>query len=191
MRTIAAIFVTLSLGCCACAGSHAENITCRIEEETVQRFSDAVFPMVLTGKKRVTVKILGAAVSQDFPWEATVSKPVITINQESQTFSADVRVDSVSAFWEGKVAGRLVISYDPKKNVVIIQVADAIVPVTIGAITVEIDVSKEIPDLSFQVMSPQLTIPFRGKTIRVQTKPHIEFEDGAIVVKTDVAFAVK
>ena len=59
------------------------------------------------------------------------------------------------------------ISYDPKKNVVIIQVADAIVPVTIGAITVEIDVSKEIPDLSFQVMSPQLTIPFRGKTIRV------------------------
>ena len=57
-------------------------------------------------------------------------------------------------------------------------------PVTIGAITVEIDVSKEIPDLSFQVMSPQLTIPFHGKTIRVQTKPHIEFEDGAIVVKT-------
>ena len=66
-RTIAAIFVTLSFGCCVYAGSYAENITCRIEQETVQRFSDAVFPMVLTGKKRVTVKILGAAVSRDGP----------------------------------------------------------------------------------------------------------------------------
>ncbi len=78
-----------------------------------------------------------------------------------------------------------------EKNAVIIQVADAIVPVTIGPTTLKIDVSKEIPDLLFQVMSPQLTIPFRGKTSRVQTKSHIEFEDGANVVKTDVAFAVK
>ena len=67
MRTIAAIFVTLSLGCCVYAGLHAENITCRIEQKTVQRFSDAVFPMVLNGKKRVTVKISGAAVSRDVP----------------------------------------------------------------------------------------------------------------------------
>ena len=64
-------------------------------------------------------------------------------------------------------------------------------PVTIGPITVEIDVAKEVPDLPFQVMVPQLTIPFRNKKIRVQTNPQIEFEDGAIVVKTDVAFAVK
>jgi len=42
-------------------------ITCRIEQKTVQRFSDAVFPMVLNGKKRVTVKITGAAVSRDVP----------------------------------------------------------------------------------------------------------------------------
>ena len=191
MGNIAAILATLSLCWYSCAGVQAENITCRIEQETVQRFSDAVFPMVLTGKKRVTVGILGAAVSQDVPWKATVAKPVITINQESQTFSADVRVDSVAAFWEGKVAGRLVIFYDPKKNAVIIQVVDAIVPVTIGPITVEIDVAKEVPDLPFQVMVPQLTIPFRNKKIRVQTNPQIEFENGAIVVKTDVAFAVK
>ena len=115
MGNIAAILATLSVCWYSCAGVQAENITCRIEQETVQRFSDAVFPMVLTGKKRVTVGILGAAVSQDVPWKATVAKPVITINQESQTFSADVRVDSVAAFWEGKVAGRLVIFYDPKK----------------------------------------------------------------------------
>ena len=98
----------------------------------MQRFSDAVFPMVLTGKKRVTVKILGAAVSQDFPWEATVSKPVITINQESQTFSADVRVDSVSAFWEGKVAGRLVISYNPKKMPLLFRSQTRLCPLRSG-----------------------------------------------------------
>lgn len=191
MSNIAAIFATLSLCCYACTGAHAENITCRIEQDAVQLFSDAVFPLVLTGNKRVTVEILGAAVWQEVPWKATVSKPVITINQESQTFSADVKVESVAAFWEGKVAGRLVISYDQKKSAVVIHVADAIVPVTVGPIALEIDVSKEVPDLPFQVMMPQLTIPFRNKKIRVQTKPQIEFEDGAIVVKTDVVFAVR
>ena len=189
MRNGTAAMVWLAWSVCGmCAG---ENITCRLEQEVVQQFSDAVFPMVMAGKKRVSVQVLGASVSQDIPWKATITRPVITISADSQAFSADVKVDSVAASWQGKVNGRLVISYDEKRNAVVIHVADAIVPVTVGPITLEIDVSKEVPDLPFQVMVPEMSIPFRGKKIRVETRPHIEFEDSAIVVKTDVAFTAK
>jgi len=41
-------------------------------------------------------------------------------------------------------------------------------------------------------MVPEMSIPFRDKKIRVKTtKPRIEFEDSAIVVKTDVEFATE
>jgi len=189
MRNGTAAMVWLAWSVCGmCAG---ESITCRIEQEVVQQFSDAVFPMVMAGKKRVSVQVLGASVSQDIPWKATVTRPVITISADSQAFSADVKVDSVAASWQGKVNGRLVISYDEKRNAVVIHVADAIVPVTVGPLTLEIDVSKEVPDLPFQVMVPEMSIPFRGKKIRVETRPHIEFEESAIVVKTDVTFTAK
>ena len=176
----------------ACEICADENITCRIEQKVVQQFSDTVFPMVMTGKKRVAVKVLGAAVSQDIPWKATISNPIITINADSQTFVADVKVDSLSASWKGEVNGHLIISYDEKRNAVIIHVADAIVPVTVGPLTLEIDVSEEVPELPFQIMVPEMSIPFRDKIIRVKTtKPRIEFEDSAIVVKTDVEFTTE
>ena len=176
----------------ACEICADENITCRIEQKVVQQFSDTVFPMVMTGKKRAAVQVLGASVSQDIPWKATISNPIITINADSQIFAADVKVNSLSTSWKGEVNGGLIISYNEKRNAVVIHVTDAIVPVTVGPLTFEIDVSKEVPDLPFQIMVPEMSIPFRDKKIRVKTtKPRIEFEDSAIVVKTDVEFATE
>lgn len=191
MRHAKLVSAWVGLVCLTCTAGQAQGITCRIEQQVVQQFSDTVFPMVMTGKKRLSVDVLGASVTQDVPWKATISDPIITITKDTQTFSADVNVEAVATTWQGKVNGQLAIDYDAKRNAVVVQVIDAIVPVKVGPISMEIDVSKEVPDLPFQVMVPDLTIPFRGKKIRVQTTPDIKCEDGAVVVTSDVAFTKK
>ena len=175
----------------ACAAGQAQGINCRIEQDVVQQFTDVVFPMALTGKKRLSVVVLGASVTQEVPWKATVTDPVITITKDSQAFTADVEVEAVATKWRGKVNGQLAIEYDEKQNAVVVKVTDAVVPVSVGPLTMEIDVSKEVPDLPFQVVVPDMKIPFKDKKIQMRTTPTIECEDGAVVVKTDVVFTKK
>jgi len=191
MRYTAIAIAWLGLVWSACATSQAQSITCRIEQDVVQQFTDKVFPMELEGKKKLSVGVLGTSATTEVPWKANVTRPRITITKDSQTFTAHVVAEAVGAKWEGDVNGKLKIDYDAKKNCVVVQVTDAVVPVSVGPLTMEIDVSKEVPDLPFQVMVPDLTIPFRGKKIRVQTTPHLECEDGAVVVTSDVVFTIK
>lgn len=185
-------FAALLLAASLPTAAHAEeDMTCRIGQSAVQKFATAVFPMEFEGTKTVGVNILGAEVTQDVPWRAIVSNPVITIGQQDRTFSADVVVESGGLTWNGRVDGKLNIEYVQKKRVVLIKVVDAIVPVTLGPLTMQIDVAKEIPDLPFSVALPDMVIPFRGHKIAVLTRPRLTFVEGAIVVGTETAFRVQ
>lgn len=166
----------------------ADDITFRIEERVIKDFCEAVFPIRLKGRKRVGITVLGKSVSQEVPWTAIVRSPRIKISRAEQAFVADVEVEASGLKWKGDVAGKLEARYDTKDEAIVISVADAVVPVTVGPLTIDIDVAKEVPELPFAFPVPQITLPTQGKKVRVVTDPEIGFDDGVVVVSSKVSF---
>ena len=166
-------------------GIAAEDVVCRISEAAVQKFADVVFPMEVSGTK----KIAGAALAGGVPWKATVSKARISVGRDARTFVAHVRAQAAGVTWEGDVQGKLQIDYTAKTNMLTVRVRDAIVPIDAGIIKVDLDVSDDLPVFGFHVAMPEASIPERKKKFRVESAPTIEFEDGAVLVKSDVRFS--
>jgi len=177
--TVAAL-VTGNISC------FAEDVVCRISEAAVQKFADVVFPMEISGTK----KLAGAALAGGVPWTAKVTQPKISVGKGQRTFVAHVRAQAAGVTWEGDVQGKLLIDYDAKKNLLTVRVRDAIVPIDAGIVKVDLDVSDDLPVFAFSVAMPEASMPDRKKVIRAQTAPIIEFEDGAVLVKSDVRFVV-
>ncbi len=164
------------------------DVACRITAKAIQKFAACVFPMDFRGTKDIQVAVLGATVKKEIPWEARVSNPVIKLSRDSQTFSADVKAVAGGVPWTGKVDGTLELSYSKKQRAVVVAVKNAIVPVRVGPIAVEIDVAKEIPELPFAIPMPELEFPFRDERILVTTEPSLRFVDNAVVVVTNTTF---
>jgi hypothetical protein len=160
----------------------------RIDERAIAAFCEAVFPMQLEGKKRVGVTVLGKTVSKEMPWTATVRSPKVDISRKEQTFVAEMEVQSAGLKWRGDVAGTLEAHYDAEREAIVISIADAVVPVTVGPLQVAIDVAKEVPELPFAFPLPEVTVPVHGKQVRVVTIPDVGFDEGAVVVTGSLSF---
>lgn len=184
MRTLVHVVAVVGL-VLGSRGTAGEDVVCRISEAAVQKFADVVFPMDISGTK----KIAGAALAGGVPWQAKVSKARITVGKDARTFVAHVRAQAAGVTWEGDVQGKLKIDFDAKTNMLTVRVRDAIVPIDAGIMKVELDVSDDLPAFGFSVAMPQASMPDRKKVFRVETSPTIGFEDGAVLVKSDVTFA--
>lgn len=168
-----------------------EDVACRVSEKAIQKFAACVFPMEFRGTKEVQVGVLGAAVTNRVPWEARVSKPVIRITQRSQTFTASVEATAAGVPWKGDVNGTLDITYSNERKAIVVAVRDAIVPIRVGPLALDVDVSEEIPELPFAIPMPELAFPFKDKQVRVRTNPRLRFIDDAVIVVTDTTFAAE
>ncbi len=161
-------------------------ITVRIEKPVVEAFCDAVFPMTLTGTKKVGVTILGQSLAQDVPWKATVRSPTISIDEDAQTFVAQVDATTTGTgpqiTWEGEVTGKLTADYVEKTQTVTVRVTDAVAPVTLGPLRLDLDVSEDVPELSFQLPVPTIQLPDQKKGVRVSMNATIDFVKDAILV---------
>jgi len=169
-------------------------VVCRVSENAVQRFADIVFPMQVSGTKKVASLPLGGGLGGlggEIRWTAEVTKPVIRITAAERTFVASVKANAGGVTWAGEVRGKLDINYDPKAKVLVIRVRDAIAPLSIGPLSVPVDVSEEVPTFRFSVALPEIMIPEKRSVVRVEANPEIRFEDGAVVVSSDVLFRVK
>lgn len=186
-RSVCLLLVLIASSVNALGGGD-EDISMRIDERAIAAFCDTVFPLELKGKKRVGITVLGKAVSQEMPWAATVSSPKVDISRKEQTFVAEVDVQSAGLKWRGEVAGTLKAAYDAERKSIVISVADAVVPVTVGPLQVAIDVAKEVPELPFAFPLPEITLPVQGKTVRVVATPDVGFEEGAVVVTASLSF---
>jgi hypothetical protein len=169
-----------------CSG--ADDISLSIHEKTISDFCESIFPLQLKGKKRVSVAVLGRTVSQEMPWTATVSSPSVTISRDEQKFVANVQAESTGLKWKGEVAGTLEARYDAKRQAIVISVSDAVVPITLGPLQIGIDVAKEVPELPFLFSLPEISLPEKGKKVRVVADPTIEFDEGAVVITGDLSF---
>jgi len=176
---------------CAATYLPAQDLLCRIEESVVQDFAETVFPLKVAGTKKVEVPLLGRKMSKEIPWKAIVSCPKISIEEEKRSFAADVSVKAEGFTWEGKVDGLLEITYDNEERAIVVQVNEATVPVTLGPIAFNLDVSKEVPEMPFQFSLPDFHASFNGKDVHVSTTPAIRFEEEAIVLEGDVKCRVK
>lgn len=182
------IALTACLGKAAPPGIAQEDVACRVTGRAIQKFAACVFPLDFRGTKEVQVEVLGAAITKEVPWEARVSNPVITIRPNSQTFTADVQAIAGGVPWAGKVTGNLDISYSAKQKAIVVAVKDAIAPIRVGPVALDLDVSREIPELPFVVPMPELSFQFKDERIRVTTDPTLRFVDGAVIVVTDTTF---
>jgi hypothetical protein len=187
-----AVFTSLLLTSClavaAPPGVAEEDVACRVTGRAIQKFTACVFPMDFSGTKEIQIEVLGASVRKNVPWEARVSNPVITIKPNSQTFSADVKATANGLPWSGQVNGNLDITYSLERKAIVVAVRDAVAPVRVGPVSIDIDVSKEIPELPFVLPMPELTFPVKGQRIRVTTNPRLRFIDSAVVVVTSTVF---
>lgn len=187
-----AVWATSAASAVAAEDGPAPGITVRIEKPVVEAFCDAVFPMTLAGTKKVGVTILGNTIAQDVPWKATVRSPEISIDADAQTFVAQVEAATTGGppiTWEGEVTGRLTVEYVEKTQTVLVRVKDAVAPVALGPIRLDLDVSQDVPELTFQMPVPTIQLPDQKKKgVRVSMKADIEFVEDAIVVAVDPAF---
>jgi hypothetical protein len=186
-------FVVGFLLCVASTGLAAD-VVCRLSEKAVQQFADLVFPMPVSGTKKMSALPLGGGfggLGGEVRWTADVSKPVIRITAAERTFTATVKANAGGITWSGEVKGVLDIDYDAKDKVLVVRVRNAIVPLSIGPVGVPIDVSQEVPTFRFSVALPEITIPEKRSVVRVAADPDIRFEDGAVVVSSDVKFELK
>jgi hypothetical protein len=177
----------------ATSATRAADVFCRISEKAVQQFADLVFPMQVSGAKKIGSLPLGGlgGLGGEVRWTADVSKPVIRITAAERTFTATVKANAGGITWSGEVKGTLDIAYDSKGKALVVRVRDAIVPLSVGPVSVPIDVSQEVPTFRFSVALPEITIPEKRRVVRVEADPDIRFEDGAVVVSSDVKFELK
>jgi hypothetical protein len=179
LMTVAASFAVTCI--------HAEDLSCRIDERVVQEFAESVFPIKVAGKKKVEMTILGSKVAKEIPWTATVSRPKIAIDNENQSFVADVSVKAEGGItWDGKVDGILDIAYNEKQRALVVQVSEAIVPVSVGPLAFKLDVSEEVPEMPFHFSLPDFHASFNGKKVHVSTDPSVRFEHDAIILEGKV-----
>jgi hypothetical protein len=179
---------------CFASTARAADVVCRLSEKAVQQFADVVFPMQVSGSKKISALPLGGGfggLGGEVRWTADVSKPVIKITAAERTFTATVKANASGITWTGEVKGTLDIDYDAKDKVLVVRVRDAIVPLSVGPVSVPIDVSQEVPTFRFSVALPEITIPERRRIVRVDADPEIRYEDGAVVVSSDVKFELK
>lgn len=172
----------------------AADVVCRLSEKAVQQFADLVFPMQVSGTKKISSLPLGGALGGlggEVRWTADVSKPSIKITPGERTFRATVKANAGGITWTGEVKGTLDIDYDARAKVLVVRVRDAIVPLSVGPVSVPIDVSQEVPTFRFSVALPEITIPEKRQVILVDANPDIRYEDGAVVISSDVRFHAK
>lgn len=186
--------ILLLIGSSVCGkNAAAADLVCVIEEQVLQRFVQMVFPLSLTGKKDVEADVLGIKTKKTVPWKATVTNPKVEITAENQAFSADVSAQSVGTLipvsWKGKVEGRIDIRYDESRKAFIVNIEDAIAPVRLGPLMLDVDVSKDVPDLPFELSLPEYTLKIKDKTVSVKTEPNIAFADGEVRVEGKVVYA--
>ena len=184
----------MSLAWCITAGlvamseARAEDVECRISQQAVQRFAGVVFPMEIAGTKKIAGQALGASLMGDVKWTAVVSNPVITVSKDVQRFKAAVTARAAGITWSGDVEGSLDIRYDKKRSALVVQVRNAVAPINAGIVKFDLDISEDVPEFVFSVAMPEVTIPERRQVVRVKAEPVIDFEDGALVMRTDGGF---
>ena len=171
----------------------ADDFSCRISQQAVEKFVVVDFPMEVTGTKKLGGQAFGANLAGEVKWSAVVTDPEITIGQKRRSFraKAKVLVPGMNIQWSGMVEGRLDIDYDAKGDALVVRVREAIVPVDAGFFKVDIDVSDDIPEFRFKLAMPEVSLPDRQKIVRVNAAPTIEFVDGGVVVSSDLEFEVK
>jgi hypothetical protein len=171
--------------------TRAREVECRISQQAVQRFAEVVFPMEIAGTKKLSGQALGASLMGDVKWTAVVSKPVITLNKSKRRFKAAVTARAAGVTWSGDVEGSLDIRFDAKQSSLVVGVSDTVVPINAGFVTFDLDISEDVPEFVFSVAMPEVTIPEKRQVVRVKAEPAIAFEDGAVVLRTDLGFSVK
>jgi|LakMenE01Jun11ns_1017448.scaffolds.fasta_scaffold9593792_1 hypothetical protein len=191
-RTLSILVAYTCLGWFAWEANTAEDFSCRISQKAVEKFVVVAFPMEVSGAKKLGGQAFGN-LAGEIKWNATVTDPEITIGEKRRSFraKADVTVPGMNINWKGIVEGRLDIDYDAASNALVVRVRDAIVPVDAGFVKVEIDVSDDIPEFRFKVAMPEVSLPNRQNVIRVDADPRIGFDDGGIVVSSDLEFELK
>jgi hypothetical protein len=160
-------------------------VVVRVPGAVIDGFCEAVFPLKLTGRKRVSVTMLGREVAQEIPWTATVTAPRVTITRAKQTFVAKVVATSSAVpavTWADEVTGDLSVSYDGMRESIVIRVENVISPVAIGPLRMDLDLSSDIPEMVLLFRVPDIRVPNQRKTVAVQIEPTISFEDDTVIV---------
>lgn len=192
-RVMSSLVAFTVLGCSAWVVNAADDFSCRVSQKVVEKFVVVAFPMEVSGTKKIGGQGFGASLAGEIKWNAVVTDPEITIGEKRRTFRAKARVTvpGMNINWNGVVEGRLDIDYDVKGSALVVRVRDAIVPVDAGFVKVEIDVSDDIPEFRFTVAMPEVSLPGSQKVVRVDASPRIGFEDGGVVVSSDLDFQLK
>jgi hypothetical protein len=193
MKRVVMMVVFACLGCGAWTVRAADDFSCRISQRVVEKFVAVAFPMDVSGTKKLGGQGFGASLAGDIRWNAVVTDPEIAIGESRRSFraKAKVTVPGMNINWSGVVEGRLDIDYDVKSSALVVRVRDAIVPVDAGFVKVEIDVSDDIPEFRFTVAMPEVSVPGSQKVIRVDAVPRIGFDNGGVVVSSDLDFHLK
>lgn len=172
----------------ASPAASAGDVDCRISQRAVQKFADFVFPMTIKGTKSLGGAGLGASIAGSIAWKATISKPRLTITRDARLFESHAVVEAAGINWTGTVKGKLAIEYIAKTRQLVVKVQDAIVPLNLGLVKVDVDVSQDVPPFIFNVALPEVMVPDSRTPVRINAAPAITFEDGAVVLSSDVDF---
>jgi len=163
----------------------------RVSSQVIDAFCEALCPIKLSGKKAVGISVLGKSVTQQVPWTATVETPRVSITKKSQKFVANVTATSSALSgisWSEEVSGDLVVSYDVKRQAIVIRTENVIAPITLGPLKMEIDVSADIPELVLSFPVPDIQAVSQSKTISVDIDPEISFENDLVIVTGTPSF---
>jgi len=168
-----------------CWANDDDSVVVRVPDEIIDRFCDAVCPLQISGKKRVSVTLLGRQVSQEVPWTAVVTAPRVSITRDKQAFVAKVEATTSavpSVVWSDEVTGELDVSYDAKREAIVIRVVNVIAPIAIGPLKMDVDVAPDIPEMVVLFRVPDIRVPNQRKTVSVDIEPSIRFEEDTVVV---------
>lgn len=167
------------------------DLVLRVSEAALQRFAQAAQPFTLQGRESVKVSapVIGT-VSMEVPWTGVVTNPRITVRANQQLFASDVTVKAGPLQYHDTITGRLEASWDDRARAIVVRVKEAKLNVRLGqgAPTAAVDVSDRVPAFVLPVQFADPSVEVEQKSIRVRTQPKMSFEDGALVVTSDLLF---
>ena len=186
---VAAMDVTVSPSQAA-----GQDITITLSQEMVGRFAQIIMPVTLRGTEIVSVSapIVGT-IRVKAPWVAVVNNPKVTIKRYAATFDADVTVQSGPLQYRDKVHGTLSVTFDKRRNQVVIKVKQAFLNLKVqqvgaGAVR-KVDVTDRLPNFEIPVAFPSPILKVGNRSVRVETDPKVSFGDRAVVITSRVNFA--
>lgn len=166
-----------------------------VSQQTVTQLANAVMPLTLRGTEvaKVTVPVAGE-IEVKVPWVAVVSNPKIVIIKDAAQFDADVAVTAGPLNYKDTVHGDLDVTYDKKKNQLVIKVNKAVMNLKLrpeqGPAMIKVDVADQLPLIDLPVGLPSPVLKVAKKAVRLELDPKVGYQEGAVAVTSSVKVIV-